>query len=540
MTRSLPLLSIFLLANIVTAQPRPVPLVEKINVSVINVDATVVDQSGVPVSNLTANDFEVFEDGKPQKITNFYAVDHATVRPELTSQPAAPQTRFRRKAVLIVDNHFVDKRRRDAALRQLRQFIDSDYAGQYDWSVAIIAGGVHVVQPFTSDKAVIDATLDRVIRGGTIAQVAAITGNGQIADPSQRASMVASGAEDRAAAMTRFDKDARFATTLDAMRASARAVIDACRAYSSIDGKKLIVLVTGAMEIDNRQPESNIRVMDRAADNVKDAMDIREAMIREANAANFNIYVVNAEGVTSPVQGFDVSERLPGEGVRGDVRSNDTFAVGLASQTGGMYLTSNVLQESIKTIDNVSATFYSIGYSPSHFEDGKYHRIKVRVKNNPAYQVLSRSGYLDASTDTRLEESLKVAASTAVPEGDLPVRIEVGNKASNGRAFTVPVRAALPLGRLTVVKQGGHNAGRVHVYLSIFDQDGKNIGFQHAVQDFALTDAQLKEALAPPETNFRYTMKVQLKPGLYRVVMALRDDVSDEVGKASATVDTRS
>jgi len=53
------------------------PVIEKIDVSVVNVDVTVTDRAGNPVRGLTRDDFEVFEDGRPQPITNFYAVEHA-------------------------------------------------------------------------------------------------------------------------------------------------------------------------------------------------------------------------------------------------------------------------------------------------------------------------------------------------------------------------------------------------------------------------------------------------------------------------------
>src|SRR5712692_10544111 len=97
------------------------PLVERVNVSVINVDATVFDRSGTPVTSLTRDDFEILEDGKTQKITNFYVIESAVphVEGSTTSTPAQPapvEKRFRRKAILVVDNNFIDKRRRDAAL----------------------------------------------------------------------------------------------------------------------------------------------------------------------------------------------------------------------------------------------------------------------------------------------------------------------------------------------------------------------------------------------------------------------------------------
>ncbi len=43
----------------------------RVNVKLVNVFATVVDQNGAPVGGLTKQDFAVFEDGKPQKIAVF-------------------------------------------------------------------------------------------------------------------------------------------------------------------------------------------------------------------------------------------------------------------------------------------------------------------------------------------------------------------------------------------------------------------------------------------------------------------------------------
>src|SRR5580693_3066115 len=44
----------------------------RVNVKLVNVFATVTDAEGRPVSSLKEEDFQVFEDGKPQKIAVFH------------------------------------------------------------------------------------------------------------------------------------------------------------------------------------------------------------------------------------------------------------------------------------------------------------------------------------------------------------------------------------------------------------------------------------------------------------------------------------
>src|SRR5437660_7646712 len=87
------------------------PLIEKIDVNVVNVDVTVTDRAGNPVRGLTRDDFEVFEDGKLQKISNFYAVENLDGRAE--ARPISQEERFRRKVLVIVDNVTTTRFNRD-------------------------------------------------------------------------------------------------------------------------------------------------------------------------------------------------------------------------------------------------------------------------------------------------------------------------------------------------------------------------------------------------------------------------------------------
>src|SRR5258708_3216260 len=68
---------------------------ETIEVRVINVDVVVTDKKGQPVSGLTRNDFDLFENGVKQEITNFIELSgpplqRAAAAP--TAQPAPSAT----------------------------------------------------------------------------------------------------------------------------------------------------------------------------------------------------------------------------------------------------------------------------------------------------------------------------------------------------------------------------------------------------------------------------------------------------------------
>src|SRR5687768_7593154 len=77
---------------------------EKIDVSIVNVDVTVTSR-GEPVRGLTRDDFEVFEDGRPQTITHFYSVEgkpalRAPAPGGVSEVASSADERFRRKVLV--------------------------------------------------------------------------------------------------------------------------------------------------------------------------------------------------------------------------------------------------------------------------------------------------------------------------------------------------------------------------------------------------------------------------------------------------------
>src|SRR6187402_1137757 len=93
-----------------TAQP---PVTFRVEVNYVEIDATVEDAQGNFVKNLTKDDFQIVEDGKPQALTAFSMVDIPIERadPPLFSKTAIPpdvvsnRTPFEgRVFVLVIDD----------------------------------------------------------------------------------------------------------------------------------------------------------------------------------------------------------------------------------------------------------------------------------------------------------------------------------------------------------------------------------------------------------------------------------------------------
>src|ERR1051326_8327994 len=107
------------------------PLTEQVEVHVVNVDVSVTDKNGNPVSGLTKNDFEIFEDGKRETVTNFAAVN--TVAPVAAANAHRSRTDVTRRILLVIDNNFLDKIDRDRALSVLQKYLDTSFNGE--WAV---------------------------------------------------------------------------------------------------------------------------------------------------------------------------------------------------------------------------------------------------------------------------------------------------------------------------------------------------------------------------------------------------------------------
>ena len=493
----------------------------KVDVRVINVDVSVIGANGNPVADLKQDDFEVLEDNQPQKITNFTLVDLA---PGRVDARLATDTQLRRRVILLVDNNYIDKSDRDGALRNLDEFIDGTFDGSYEWALGMIGQQLEIVQPFSTDKKTIHTAIARIRSSATT---------------SYRDMMDRSMLDDQLFQRSGLDVPANFEsrerTTRNArsLANTTRGLIDATHAFATTAGKKLAVLLTGSMDL-NTTFASFDTGSDRELQDAKTSTGrMIDAIVREANAANMSIHVIRVAAHQNAVPQHDVDNHSSGKGVEGmnmtgasdvsDTSSGWTIAAG----TGGLFLSSNSVRQSFDTINSAAGTFYLLGYEPGHGEDRQYHRITVRVKG-PAARVIHRQGYLDLPADERLERLLRLRMSILQPASALSVTMNVSDLKVEGKPV-LTMLAAMPMAKVTLLPKDGRYVGRVHVYLSIFDATGANVGFHHQVQDLSLSAADRDKAASDA---FRYKMNVRLDRGDFTVAITMRDDLSNEIGTA--------
>ena len=164
------------------AQTKPVDDkddVVRITTNLVQIDA-VVTKDGKHVTNLTADDFEIFEDGKKQTITSFAYISNisnvpssdsrASVAPpaskknETSVPPPVPIQRdaARRTVAIVVDDLDMSAESMTPVRRQVRKFIAEEV--QPNDLVAIIrtGGQMGALQQFTNDKRVLNRAIERL------------------------------------------------------------------------------------------------------------------------------------------------------------------------------------------------------------------------------------------------------------------------------------------------------------------------------------------------------------------------------------------
>jgi Ca-activated chloride channel homolog len=124
----------------------------KVNVKLVNVFTTVTDSSGSPVSTLKQEDFQVFEDGKPQKIAVFHRESDLPL-----------------SIVVAIDTSLSTHADQKLELESARRFAHAILRPIDGLSLFQFSEIVDQVTPFTSDVRVIDRAINHVRPGAATA-----------------------------------------------------------------------------------------------------------------------------------------------------------------------------------------------------------------------------------------------------------------------------------------------------------------------------------------------------------------------------------
>jgi VWFA-related protein len=549
-----------------TAPPRPKPPeqkpapapqeaddvdVVKITTNLVQVDAVVTDRGGKHVTDLRPEEVEMFEDGKPQKISEFSyvkisrpaeAVATRTKPNTPTSIPGPPSRPLRREQVqrtiaLVVDDLRMSFDSVHVMRGAIRKFLDEQMQpGDF---VAIIrtAGGMGALQQFTSDKEHLYAALAK------LKWVPRLTNSPNVFDPIRMEALpvpVRNGGDaTELAEMRQFQQDLFAVGTLGALNYVIRGLRD-------LPGRKSIILFSDGLQIFNQmEPEGSSRLLN-SLQSMLDLANRASVVINTMDARGIATFGLNAMDSPGNMSRAQIEARLTQR--RENFIDSQQGLDYLAEQTGGLAVrNTNDVNGGIKRIMDDQAGYYLIGYRPDDatFDPvngrTKFHHLTLKVKRSGKHTVRMRTGFygvtdenLKPANDTPQQQLIGAVLS---PFGSSDVQVRLTSLFDNDPAQGSVLRSFLHVNAndLTFTKEADGSHKAVFDLIAVtFGGDGKLVDQSANQHTINLTEATFQRVA---QYGFTYNAVVPVKkPGAYQFRTALRDVPSTRVGSASQFV----
>lgn len=524
--------------------PTPPAPIFRSAVDLILVDVVVRDRSGNVVRNLTANDFQLLEDGKPQQIDSFgfeevsrtaapvttanmlagvdadtTAVIDGTPRASAAPTPAPMTSEAlagHRLLILLFDTSSMQPEDVQTAIDSAMTWTTDTMTPADLVAVATIGSSLQILTDFSSDKGTVQsalASLSGVSGTGTTTVDASTVATDEAAASATSDSATADAS---AQELDTFNNDVRL-----------RALTALAQALTPIQQKKAILYFSSGME---RSGSDN-------------QVELRKA-VNAAVRANVAIYPVDARGLQAVVPGGGARS-----GSRGGVGAFSGQAVtqqfsqvaaqqetlqSLAADTGGRAFTdTNDFGEAFERVVNDISAYYILGFSSTNqSKDGRFRKISVRLRNGNGMKLEAREGYYadrdfahTARTDR--EVILQEQLSAALPATDVPVFMASGWFRLAADRYYVPLSVAVP--GASVPRVGDKTT--LDVAGAIRDERGAPVG---RIRD-TLTLPPTADANAAA-AQILYQTGVTLPPGRFTARVVVRENTNGEMGSFEAVL----
>ncbi len=368
----------------------------------------VTDRGGNPIPDLLREDFLVSDNGEEQKITEFER--HAlnlpgpkteAIKPKTTSAPP-PKSLLGRKFFLLFDTVLADGKGFGIAKKAALHFIQKALSPDDEVAVLSFSGGRNLLvhKYLTQDRAAAVSAVEALtlsslaVKGnddGDVVGPVYVTADGVTEIP-----IVPSGPSRIIAG-----------NFIWAMRSLAQAT-------RFVSGKKHLILCSNGIQgsVIGTGEFANGRNTDLSRD--------YEEMCKELAASNISVYPVNTADINIGLERVDQDRWREGQTGVPSLRE-------IASHTGGRFLgAAGNSSKQIDELNTLTGTYYVLGYPIGQTWDGKFHKIRVRVRR-PGAEVNAQPGYFNPkpfADYTELERKIDLVdlALADTPLSQEPVR----------------------------------------------------------------------------------------------------------------------
>jgi len=547
-----------------TAQQAPSGGVIRIDVNLVQVDAVVTDSTGKAVTNLTRDDFEVYQDGELQKLTAF---DFVTVKdraamldrlrisvgprplpggvPPPSNRTMLKREDIRRTLAFVVDDLALSF---DSGVRvrdSLKKWVNYEMENGDLVAIVRTSAGMGSLQRFTTDKEMLFKAIDLIrYQPGRVgvSSFAATNGAGPTAVNPETGEVV-DVSIDRSVFLDELEH-AYLVGSLGAIQYVVRGLKD-------LPGRKSLILFSESMKFTFLEGPGLVR--SASLTNATSDARIRK-LADEANRSSVVIYAIDPRGVVNTeltaednLTGLsDVEIGLVGA-IRAErlIESQDGMIV-LSQKTGGLFVrNNNDMTASLRQVVDDGDGYYLLGYQPDLFtfeetRKSAFHSIKVRVKR-PGLTVRSRTGFFgkpdnEGSIPQTRKTQITDALASPFASDDLRVRL-TGLFSPSEKGASV-IDALLHFDARDVTFSEGPDGSRTaegDIVAMTFDADGQQVDtvarswkivVQREAYDRLLTDGVVYTAVMPVK-----------KPGGYQLRAVVRDAGSQRLGSAMQYVE---
>ncbi|MEW5983095.1 MAG: VWA domain-containing protein [Acidobacteriota bacterium] len=500
------------------------PVTFRAEVNYVEVDAVVRDASGRFVPDLTKEDFQVFEDGKPQAVTAFSLVRipierddrplfmTRQVEPDVYSNVGRPEGRL---YVIVLDDLHTDFRRSTRVRQAARRFIERNL-GANDLAAVLLVSG-RTSQDFTNNRRLlveaVDQFMGRKLRSPTLEKM----------DEYTRTRLLRQ-AGDPLKDPTEFERAYNARSLLSTVKNLADWL-------SGIHGRrKAVVLVSEGIDYDIYDFMNNA--------DASTILDSTRDVIASATRGNVQLYTIDPRGLATmgdeqmemqaPITDDAEASKLGVSSLFGELRlAQDSLRV-LAEETGGFAaVNSNEFESAFSRMVEENSTYYVLGYHPSNDKrDGRYRRIEVRVAR-PGLEVRARKGYVAPKGRPPPRGVVPARARPAAPPRralESPIQVTGLGMAATAAPFRGPGNAAavalivqLDPGTFAFKEKDGKLANTLEVSYVVVDQTGKVKAGNRETVTMGLKPETFKRFM---QAGLRVQSRFEAPPGRYQVRVA--------------------
>jgi VWFA-related protein len=559
---------LFLAASRAGIAQDPPPVTFQVEVNYVDVDAVVTDEQGNFVSGLTRDDFEVLEDGKPQKIEMFSYVELPVQPPDrflLADRLVSSDAKSNRQAfdgrvyVLVLDDLDVSPLRASLVKNAARDFVTRHLGANDIAAVVYTSGRTDATQDFTTDRGLLLAAIDKFVgRRLRSAAVEALERHYQREltrlDRTENSVDSGSAVADSSAPISVADmeREQRAIAVLDTLK-------NLGEFLSGVRGRrKAVLLFSEGLEMPIREIYG-IHTPTDVVGAIKDA-------ITAAARSNVNFFALDPRGLIGMTSEYielsgsaapDVAGGVFGaqnaqQGLLTEMRLSQDSLRTLSEETGGFAAVNrNDLNTALSRIVDANSRYYVLGYyPPSTQRDGRFHRIEVRVKR-PGVRVSARKGYAaprgrTAAERRRDEEArrardakravanntsveLREALNTPLQQSGLTFSVQAAPFRHNQKEASIALAIEFDGDRLQFAAQDNGAVFASNLELSFFgiNQEGRAQRATRSQLNLALRPDTFKRVQA---AGLRVNPRITLEPGRYQIRVGARDGVTAQIG----------